>query len=98
MLRLSSAARSILRGVPRRTVRTACLSTSSTQGGDGGGKKKIYEFRTYAIRPDKFGEFTKIMDEYIGLRTAHSKMLGYWVTDLGGINEVNHLWEYGRTI
>jgi hypothetical protein len=57
--------------------------------------KKIYELRTYAIRPDKFGEYLKVMEENIGLRTAHSKLVGFWITDLGGINEVNHLWEYG---
>ncbi len=29
------------------------------------------------------------------LRTAHSKLIGYWNTDLGGVNEVVHIWEYG---
>ena len=97
MLRLSCSAR-LFRGVSRKAVFSASLSTSpATHKGDGGSEnKKIYEFRTYAIRPDKMGEYMKIMEENIQLRTAHSKMLGFWMTDLGGINEVNHLWEYGR--
>lgn len=97
MLRLSCSAR-LFRGVSRKAVFSASLSTSpATHKGNGGSENnKIYEFRTYAIRPDKMGEYMKIMEENIQLRTAHSKMLGFWMTDLGGINEVNHLWEYGR--
>ena len=26
------------------------------------------------------------------------KLVGFWSTDLGGINEVNHLWEYGSDV
>lgn len=35
------------------------------------------------------------MQEGYVLRTAHSKLIGYWNTDLGGVNEVVHIWEYG---
>merc|ERR1719192_186681 len=28
------------------------------------------------------------------LRTEHSKLLGYWTVELGGLNQVTHLWEY----
>ena len=102
MLRLAASLR-LFRGVRHRAaaVHSASLSTTAaacraeTIGSNDAENKKIYELRTYAIRPDKFGEYLKLMEENIGLRTAHSKLLGFWITDLGGINEVNHLWEYG---
>ena len=28
------------------------------------------------------------------MRTAHSPLLGYWTTELGGLNEVVHIWGY----
>ena len=58
---------------------------------------KFYELRTYSIQPARFGEFLKLTAEHIHIRTAHSKLLGYWFTELGGMNEVVHLWEYGET-
>ncbi|XP_064384709.1 protein NipSnap homolog 3A-like [Halichondria panicea] len=76
----------------------ACISTTSARASNGSiedlSNGKLYELRTYAIKPDKFGEFTKIMQEGYMLRTAHSKLIGYWSTDLGGVNEVVHIWEY----
>ena len=80
----------------------AFISTSSVYtsngGEDGGSSGKLYELRTYAIKPDKFGEFSKIMQEGYALRTVHSKLIGYWNTDLGGLNEVVHIWEYGKCV
>ena len=90
-------------GIWEKAAHSTSLSTTAAvhraeRGGNGDLKtdSKIYELRTYAIRPDKFGEYLKIMEENIDLRTAHSKLIGFWITDLGGINEVNHLWEYGE--
>lgn len=97
MFRVASSLR-LFRGVRQRTAYSVSLSTTAvcrTEKGDNG-DKKIYELRTYAIRPDKFGEYLKLMEENIGLRTAHSKLVGFWITELGAINEVNHLWEYGN--
>lgn len=78
----------------------ALISTSSVCTGngvlDGAGDSKLYELRTYAIKPDRMAEFMKIMQEGFSYRTAHSKLNGYWTTDLGGVNEVVHIWEYGR--
>jgi len=56
--------------------------------------EKIYELRTYSLLPKKVGEFMKLSNDKFHLRTAHSKVLGYWTSDLGGLNEVVHLWEY----
>lgn len=67
---------------------------SSTAASD----KKIYELRTYAAQPSRFVEFLKLTEQRIHLRTSHSKLVGYWTTELGGINEVVHLWEYGMHV
>ena len=34
--------------------------------------------------------------EYIHLKSdSNSKLNGYWTSDIGGVNEVTHIWEYG---
>ncbi|KAI8491165.1 negative regulation of ATP citrate synthase [Branchiostoma belcheri] len=58
------------------------------------GDRKLYELRTYSIRPDCFGDFLKLSDQKMHMRMEHSKLIGYWRTELGGINEVVHIWEY----
>jgi hypothetical protein len=40
----------------------------------------------------------QLTNEHIHLRTAHSKLMGYWTTEYGGLNEVTHLWQYGMSI
>ena len=72
---------------------SVCKANGSKNGISSG---KLYELRTYAIKPDTFGEFNKVMQECYALRTAHSKLIGYWSTELGGVNEVVHIWEYGE--
>ena len=42
------------------------------------------------------GEFLALSKDKFHLRTSHSVLLGYWTTELGGLNQVVHLWEYGR--
>lgn len=98
MFRLASSKLFRGSGVGLRTTYPASFSASTVSRAQTGedDNKKIYELRTYAIRPDKFGEYLKIMEDNIHLRTAHSKLIGFWISDLGGINEVNHLWEYGN--
>lgn len=39
-------------------------------------------------------EFLKATTEEFHLRTTHSKLLGYWTAEIGGLNEVVHIWEY----
>src|SRR3990167_612547 len=55
---------------------------------------KIYELRSYTIKPEFYPDFLKLTGEKIHLRAKHSPFLGYWTSELGGINEVIHLWEY----
>ncbi|XP_066471025.1 protein NipSnap homolog 3A [Tiliqua scincoides] len=54
----------------------------------------FYEFRTYTVKPDKMKSFLELTSKNIHLRTAHSKMVGYWTLELGGLNKVFHIWKY----
>jgi hypothetical protein len=57
---------------------------------------KIYELRTYAIWPQNVKDFLNLTSEEFHLRTSQSKLIGYWTSELGGLNEVVHIWEYGK--
>lgn len=59
---------------------------------------KVYELRTYAIWPQHLKDFLYLTTEEFHLRTSQSKLIGYWTTELGGLNEVVHIWEYGKSI
>ena len=38
----------------------------------------------------------KLTNEYIHLKSDSNSILnGYWTSDIGGLNEVTHIWEYG---
>lgn len=54
----------------------------------------VYEMRTYDIKPEFMSDFLKLTNDHIHLRTKHSPLLGYWTTELGGINQVVHMWKY----
>lgn len=55
----------------------------------------IHELRTYTIQPSKFKDFIAHTAKVgIKLRTKHSKLAGYWTTEIGELNQVVHLWEY----
>ena len=51
--------------------------------------------RTYDLVPKDVGKFLSLSAEKFHLRTSHSVLLGYWTTELGGLNQVVHLWQYG---
>ncbi|MFQ5827524.1 MAG: NIPSNAP family protein [Candidatus Methylomirabilia bacterium] len=55
----------------------------------------IHELRTYTIEPSKFRDFLALSaDTGIKLRARHSKLVGYWATEIGELNQAVHLWEY----
>lgn len=54
----------------------------------------FYEIRTYCIKPEKMNAFSKLTNENIHLRTAHSELIGYWTVEYGGINQLVHIWKY----
>lgn len=58
---------------------------------------KIYEMRRYKIKPDKYAEFIRLgTEKYEEVMMPHGKLVGYWATSMGSLNEVYHLWEYGK--
>ena len=59
-------------------------------------KSKIYELRTYSIKPECMKPFMELTFEKFHLRTEVSKLHGYWTAELGGLNQVVHMWEYGK--
>ena len=59
-------------------------------------KSKIYELRTYSIKPECMKPFLELTFEKFHLRTEVSKLHGYWTAELGGLNQVVHIWEYGK--
>lgn len=72
---------------------SACNQKSlSSAAGD-----KLYELRSYKVRPDKYSEFLKNAEKkYAELMMPHGKLLGFWASSVGGLNEVHHMWEYGE--
>jgi len=64
-----------------------CTDAATTVG-------KVYELRTYNIWPQYVKPFLSLTSEQLHLRTAQSKLVGYWTPELGGLNQVVHLWEY----
>ena len=81
----------MLRSVLVARLRTfpRLLSTSALSS-------KIYEFRTYDVQPSKMRECVGVMEELVAIRVKHSKLTGAWFTELGALNEVNFIWEYGE--
>lgn len=55
----------------------------------------IHELRTYTIQPARFKDFVALTAKIgIKIRTKYSKLVGYWTTEIGELNQVVHLWEY----
>jgi len=55
---------------------------------------KVYELRTYSILPQYYLPFLELTNKYIHLRLNISPVLGYWTVEMGGLNQVTHIWEY----
>jgi hypothetical protein len=56
----------------------------------------IHELRRYTIKPGKTAEYVE-QAATIGRSVRgdrYGKLLGYWSTELGSLNQVVHLWEY----
>lgn len=41
-------------------------------------------------------EYLNLTAKEFHLRTAHSKLVGFWTSEIGGLNQVVHIWEYGE--
>ncbi|MFB9324482.1 NIPSNAP family protein [Paenibacillus aurantiacus] len=55
----------------------------------------VYEMRTYTVKVGKLNEYIKHFEE-VGLPiiSKYAKLIGYWYTDIGELNQVIHIWEY----
>lgn len=56
----------------------------------------IYEFRTYTTPIGKAPELARLSGE-VGRPIRgddHGKLVGYWLTEIGPLNQVMHLWSY----
>ena len=54
----------------------------------------IYEVRTYTLSPGKVAEFEERFAKRLPTREKHSKLGGFWHTDLGPLNQVIHVWPF----
>ncbi|KAB7494452.1 Protein NipSnap-like protein 3B [Armadillidium nasatum] len=66
-------------------ITTRSLSTSSSE---------IYELRTYNIHPNKLKDYVSLTVNDFGPRIEKSKPLGFWLVELGGLNQALHIWPY----
>lgn len=55
---------------------------------------KLYELRTYSVKPSCMEKYVQLTKNKYHLRKSHSKMIGFWLTNIGGVNEAVHIWEY----
>jgi hypothetical protein len=56
----------------------------------------LYELRTYTVKPGTIGEMVKAASTVSrGIRKDdYGKLEGYWMTEIGPLNQVMHLWSY----
>lgn len=54
----------------------------------------IYEVRTYRLKPRGVPEFVKIFDKAYQGRKKLSQLSAFFVTEIGMLNEVIHIWPY----
>lgn len=56
--------------------------------------RPVYELRIYRIKPEFYKDFQALITKHWSIRTAHSKSVGVFTTDIGGVAEVVQIWEY----
>ena len=54
----------------------------------------IIEVRTYQLRPTTVAEAEKRFAEALPIREKHSKLAAFWHTEVGGLNQIIHVWTY----
>jgi hypothetical protein len=58
------------------------------------GKGHVYELRLYRGRDGRLPNWLKDFKEVLPEREKHSKIVGLWTTEIGGLNTAAHLWVY----
>ena len=70
-----------------RFLTTTTVLTSSNE--------KLYELRKYTVKPDALKTYKQLTTDWFHLRTAHSKLVGFWFTEIGSkLFQTVHIWEY----
>ena len=54
----------------------------------------LYELRTYRLKPGAVPEFEKLFEKGLEVREKYSRLVGFWHTEIGPVNQVLHLWSY----
>src|SRR5437762_3299781 len=54
----------------------------------------ILEMRTYVLKPGMTNNFVERFAEGLTARLQFSKLLGLWLSEVGGLNRVVHVWPY----
>ena len=55
----------------------------------------VYEMRVYTLQPGKVPEFQALIEqEALPVISKYSKLVGWWSTEVGPLNEVVHIWAY----
>lgn len=54
----------------------------------------VYELREYQIAPGRVREWLGVFREGLAARAKYSSPLGIWLSELGELNHVFHLWGY----
>ena len=55
----------------------------------------IYEMRTYTVQPGKVPELQALFEkEGLPIINDYSKLVGWWFTEVGPLNQVVHIWAY----
>src|ERR1700735_1510980 len=56
----------------------------------------LYELRTYTVKPGSLGDMVKTASTLARdiRKDDYGKLEGYWLTEIGPLNQVVHLWSY----
>lgn len=55
----------------------------------------IYEMRTYSIKIGRTQEYLQLFEEKgLPIISKYAKLVGYWYTEIGELNQIIHIWEY----
>jgi NIPSNAP len=55
----------------------------------------VYEMRVYTLQPGKTAAFQELIEkEALPVISKYSKLVGWWSTEVGPLNEVVHIWAF----
>src|SRR5258708_26168090 len=74
-----------------RIFRADTETTEKTRG-----NVMIYELRTYTVRPGTLGDIVRAASTVSRdiREDNYGKLEGYWMTEIGPLNQVMHMWSY----